>query len=137
MRASWGLTNKILTGEKSVETRWYKTARPPWGKVTEGDTIFFKDSGKPVSIKATAGKVRCISELNPLKVKDLLNEYCKHDGIAEKDIPAFYPLFKDKKYCMIVSLKNPKSITPFDIDKSAFGAMAAWITVSDVNKIKV
>ncbi len=33
-------------------------------------------------------------------------------------------------------LKNPQKIEPFEIDKKGFGAMAAWLTVADIEKIK-
>ena len=50
MRKSWGLTKKILSGEKKIESRWYKSKYPPWGKIRSGEIVYFKDSGEPVSI---------------------------------------------------------------------------------------
>jgi len=57
MKKSWGLLPKILSGEKTCESRWYKFKRDPWDKVKEGDTLWFKDSGEPVSVKARVRKV--------------------------------------------------------------------------------
>ena len=56
MKKSWKLTEKILSGEKKIESRWYKSKYPPWGKIKKGDIIYFKDSGEPVSIKAKVEK---------------------------------------------------------------------------------
>jgi hypothetical protein len=36
----------------------------------------------------------------------------------------------------LIFLSNPVAVVPFDIDKTGFGNMAAWITVEDINKIK-
>jgi ASC-1-like (ASCH) protein len=45
MSKSTGLIEKILQGHKTIESRWYATRRPPWGKVRAGDVVYFKYSG--------------------------------------------------------------------------------------------
>ena len=136
MRKSWNLTNKILTGEKKIESRWYKSKYPPWDKVKSGEIIYFKDSGFPVSIKSEVEKVLQLSNLSPEKVLSILKEYGKEDGIDESKIQYFFNLFKDKKYCILIFLKNVQKINPFSINKKGFGAMASWLCVDDINKIK-
>ena len=137
MKKSWGLTQKILSGKKKIESRWYKAKHAPWDIIKAGDTIYFKDSGEPVTIKAEVDKVVQFSGLNPGKVKGILETYGNDDGIASDDIAKFFELFRDKKYCMLIYLKNPKRVKPFNIDKSGFGLMAAWITVQNINQIRV
>ncbi|MBW3019475.1 hypothetical protein KY329_04815 [Candidatus Woesearchaeota archaeon] len=134
MRKSWGLTKLILTGQKTIESRWYKTKYPPWDKIKAGESVYFKDSGSPVTIKAEVADVKQFSDLTPEQVKSTLYKYGKKDGID--DIPKFSNLFKDRKYCILVFLKNPQKVMPFNIDKSGFGMMSAWLCVEDVNKIK-
>lgn len=135
MRKSWGLTDKILSGEKVIESRWYKFKRPPWNQIKTGDTIYFKNSGEPVKIKAQVSKVLQFDNLTPSRVKEILQKYGKEDGIDGGDLPKFGQLFKDKKYCMLIYLKGVESVKPFDINKKGFGMMAAWITVENVRKI--
>lgn len=136
MRKSWGLTKKILQGKKRIESRWYMNIYAPWDRIKKGETIYFKDSGDPVTIKTEVERVIQFSDLNPDKVKEILNKYGQADGLGIKDIPNFFKRFKDKKYCILVFLKNPLKIKPFDIDKTGFGMMSAWISIADVNKIK-
>ena len=136
MRKSWGLTQKILTRQKKIESRWYKVKYLPWNKIKQGETVYFKDSGEPVTIKAEVEKILQFSELNPEKVGELLYKYGNDDGIDKNDIPEFFERFKNKKYCLLIFLKNPKKIDPFEIDKTGFGAMAAWISVDNISKIK-
>lgn len=57
MKKSWGLTQKILSGQKKIESRWYKSKHSPWGKIEKGDIVYFKDSGEPISIKTGVEKV--------------------------------------------------------------------------------
>jgi hypothetical protein len=88
MKKSWGLTQKILTGEKSIESRWYKTRCVPWGKIKAREFVYFKDSGEPVTIRAEVEKVMQFSGLNPGKVREILEKYGKADGLEPDRIPA-------------------------------------------------
>jgi len=137
MKKSWKLTQKILSGQKKIESRWYKVKYPPWDKIESGDAIYFKDSGNPVTIKAEVEKVIQFSNLTTKKVKEILVKYGTDDGIEKKGIPKFFEMFKDKNYCMLIFLKNPQKIEPFEINKTGFGAMSSWITVSSIDRIKL
>ncbi|MEK7542940.1 MAG: hypothetical protein AAB503_01370 [Patescibacteria group bacterium] len=136
MKKSWGLTGKILNGRKKIESRWYSVKCKPWDRIREGETVYFKDSGEPVRIKAEVSKIMQFANLTKGKVKEILDEYSKDDGIEQEKIPEFFERFKDKKYCMLIFLKNPQEIKPFNINKTGFGAMSAWITIDDISKIK-
>lgn len=136
MKKSWGLTGKILNGQKKIESRWYSMRCAPWDKIKTGETVYFKDSGEPVFLKVDVEKVIQFSDLTPEKVKEILAEYGDADGIEKEKIPEFFERFKNKKYCLLIFLKNPQKIKPFEINKTGFGAMAAWIAVEDIRKIK-
>lgn len=137
MRKSWGLVPKILSGDKVIESRWYKNKYAPWDKIKVGDIVYFKNSGEPVSVKAGVSDVLQFSDLTPSKVKEILDKYGARDGIAENQIDKYYEMFRDKNYCLLVFLDKPVQIAPFEINKKGFGAMAAWIAVDDINKIRV
>ena len=136
MKKSWGLTEKILSGEKKIESRWYLSKRVPWDRAKTGEIIYFKDSGKPVRIKAEIDRVMQFSDLTPKKVKEILSRYGKDDGFRAGKIPEFFRRFKNKKYCMLIFLKNPKKIREFEIDKRGFGNMAAWIAADRIKSLE-
>ncbi|OGC44281.1 hypothetical protein A2V54_02500 [candidate division WWE3 bacterium RBG_19FT_COMBO_53_11] len=136
MKKSWGLTEKILSGQKTIESRWYANRSVPWDKIAAGDTVYFKNSGEPVTIKATVGKVLQFSELTPKIVQELLYKYGHDDGLEQSEIPRFFQIFKDKKYSILIFLKDVSSVAPFEINKRGFGAMAAWISVDRVSTLK-
>jgi hypothetical protein len=125
MRKSWGLTQKILSGQKKIESRWYKVRYAPWDRIKPDEVVYFKDSGEPVTIRAEVDKVIQFSDLTPEEVEEILYQYGQADGIEI-----------DKKYCILIFLRKPQEIKPFEIDKSGFGAMSAWICVDDINMIK-
>lgn len=135
MKKSWGLLPKILTGEKTIESRWYLNRSRPWGKIASGDTVYFKNSGDTVTIKAKVSRVLTFDNLSSNKVREILKKYAKEDGI--ENMEKYYEMFKNKKYCILVFLQEPRKVKPFEINKAGFGAMSAWITVEDIGRVKV
>ncbi len=136
MKKSWGLTEKILVGEKKAESRWYKTKRSPWDKIRAGDAIYFKNSGELVSIKARVTKVLQFNNLTAEKTEKIMSKYGKADLGTSHIIPEIKRYVFGKNYCIIVFFDNVKEIAPFEIDKSGFGAMSAWISVDDIERLK-
>ena len=47
------------------------------------------------------------------------------------------PQLVDKRYCTLVLLKGVETIQPFAINKQGYGTRAAWITVEDINQIRM
>ncbi len=136
MRKSWGLTQKILNGQKKIESRWYSVKSSPWDRIKEGETVYFKDSGEPVRLRAKISKVIQFADLTAYRVRKILDEYGDDNGLEKEKIPEFFERFKNKKYCMLIFLNNPQKITPFNINKTGFGAMSAWITIDNIAMIK-
>lgn len=137
MKKSWGLIPKILDGRKKIESRWGINRCPPWGKVKVGDTIYFKNSGEPIIVVAEVSKVQEFENLNPKKVREILEKYGGNDGISVYSLEETIKWARKKRYCTLIYLTNPKEIKPFNIDKTGFGAGAAWISVSNIDKIKI
>lgn len=135
MKKSLKLTDKILSGQKTVESRWYKQKRAPWYKVSKGDNLYFKNSGEPVTIQAKVKKVIQFSNLDPSKIREILYNYSKVLGLEDSSF--LYDLVRDKKYCILVYLDQVHEVKPFFINKSGFGNMSAWISTDDVNKIVI
>lgn len=120
------LIAKILSGEKKIESRWLKNKSAPWGKVKTGDTIYFKKSGGPVTAVASVSKILQFDNLSSDKVRVILDKWPLID----------YEWVKNKKYCVLIWLKNPKSVKPFKINKSGFGSATAWLCVGNIEKVR-
>lgn len=136
MQPNWGLLEKIADGRKTVESRWYLTRRAPWGRINPGDTIYFKNSGQPVRLKATVRQVETRAGLSPERVRVLLENYAAADGIEPKDVPAYFERFKIKRYAIFIGLTDVCLVTPFNINKAGFGLQSAWVTVDNIGKIR-
>lgn len=46
----------------------------------------------------------------------------------------FLSYSKNKKYCLLIFLKNPEKVEPFEINKTGFGMMSAWLTAENIDK---
>jgi len=135
MNKSWKLIPKIISGEKTIESRWYKTKRAPWDGVRQGDIIYFKNSGEAITARADVEKVLQFECTSQGVIKNIIRTYGKKICLVNAD----FKTWKVKpRYCVLVALKNPKVVEkPFIINKKGFGIGAAWITVSNIKKILV
>jgi ASC-1-like (ASCH) protein len=124
--------SKIISGEKTIESRWYQTKRTPWHNIKSGDIVYFKDAGAMVTVKATVKDVLFFDELNKQKVEKILQKYGKAIGFKSSQYTEY---FDKKNYCILIFLKDVMEIEPFDIDKTGFGNACAWMTVKDINSI--
>jgi ASC-1-like (ASCH) protein len=137
MKKSWGLIPKILDGRKKIESRWGINKCSPWGKIKVGDAVYFKNSGEPVTVVAKVSKIQEFENLNPKKIREILEKYGGDDSISVNSLEETIRWAKRKRYCTLIYLKDLKKIKPFNIDKTGFGTGAAWLSVSDIDKIKI
>lgn len=135
LKKSLGLMPKIRSGQKTIESRWYQSKRAPWGRITAQDTVYFKNSGEPVTLKAKVLNVISLSDLNPKTVRETLDHYGEAIGIEKHEIPTFFERLKDKQLCLLIFLDKPEAVKPFQIDKTGFGMMSAWLTIPSIKAI--
>lgn len=133
MQKSWDLISKILSGEKTIESRWYRTRRAPWNKIKADDVVFFKNSGGAIIAKAVVSKILQFEIESLFDAQKIVKKYGRKICLVNPN-PVQWP--KIPKYCVLIGLKNPQTVESFQIDKKGFGVGTAWIIVEDVNKIR-
>lgn len=127
------LLDNILNGEKTIESRWYITKKAPFGRIGVGDVIYFKETGENVTAKARVSDLRFFYGLNPEKIKSIIWEFGSRIGV---DV-SYVDNVKYKKMCALIFLTDVRRVEPFNINKKGYGNMCAWISIDDVNKIKI
>lgn len=127
------LLGKIISGEKKIESRWYKFKKTPFGEISKGELIYFKETGENVSARAKVKEVLFFDNLDDKRIKEIFDKHKKELGVDD----SYLPNILGKKFCTLMFLENVEKIEPFEINKKGFGMMAAWITVKDVNSIKL
>jgi hypothetical protein len=141
---SSGLLEKIMAGEKVIESRWYSARFAPWDRIFVDETIYFKYSGMPIQAKAKVKAVEQYGDLTPEKVEKLWIKHVKEIGICKKEgdnemneLKQHIASTINKKYCILIHLKNAEGINkPFNIDKKGFGKASAWLIIDKVSRIR-
>ncbi|MGI5897617.1 MAG: ASCH domain-containing protein [Candidatus Dojkabacteria bacterium] len=129
MSRKLGLIEKIVSGEKRIESRWYKNKIAPWDRVNVGDTIYFKYSGGSIIAQSTVKKVLQIEHLDESKFQDIVSKYGDLIQLNDRTYSEYY---KRKRYVILIFLQDSKYLErPFDIDKTGYGYSCAWMCISD------
>lgn len=138
MKKEWKLIDKVLSGEKTIESRWYNLKKAPWSKIKKGEKIYFKNSGDLVTAMAEVENVLQYENYTEQELKEIIDLYGGSGKISfvwgPEDV---YNWGKNKRHCILIFLKNPKKVEPFDINKKGYGNMASWICVENINSIKI
>ncbi|MEI6462952.1 MAG: ASCH domain-containing protein [bacterium] len=130
-----GFIEKILDGTKTIESRWYLHRVKPWGSIQKGDKVYFKYSGDRIKALAKVSNVLQFDHLTVSKSKEILMEYGDRIGLNLDD---YKDWCKEKNYCVLIFLEDPEEISElFKINKKGFGSACAWLTLEDIQKIKM
>ena len=124
--------SKILSGQKSIESRWTINRKPPYKTISPGDTVYFKNSGEAVTLRAAVSHVLFFQRLDLHEIRRILTEYGPNMGVTID----YARKVQKARYCTLIFLKNPHLVPPFTINKKGYGMMAAWITVPNISAIR-
>ena len=113
----------ILAGRKTVESRFMKTERAPFGKIATGDRLFFKASSGPVCATGRAGKVMDFENLTPKRIERIKRTY--NDRIVGSE--EYWAEKSGSKWGVLVWLEEAKAIEPVWIDKKDW---RAWVVLT-------
>jgi len=138
MNKSWKLIDKILSGQKTIESRWYMAKFSPWNKINSGDMVYFKDAGEMITAKAKVSRVLQFDNLTDEKIKEIIKEY---GGVGKicfaSSTEDVFLWAKGKKFCILIFLENPQKVIQFQVDKTGFGNACAWMCVGDIEKVRM
>lgn len=133
------LLGDILRGTKTIESRWYVNRINPWNKLKKGDSVYFKESGCPITAKAHVSKVLQYEKLDKLTKQKIIQDYGKFisPSSSQEKLRQWVGKLSNKRYCILIFLEEVEEIEPFKIDKSGYGVSSAWMCVGDINSVKV
>ena len=114
----------VLSGEKTIESRWSYNKIAPYNKVKIGDTILIKKTGCNVTAVAKVSKVKFYN-LTPELVEDIRIKYGKLIGTEKFED---WKTTLSKKYCTLIWLIDVKRIDPLVVTRSNG---AGWICLKE------
>jgi len=113
----------ILAGQKSIESRFTKTRREPFGQVQPGDRLLLKESSGPVCAVATVAAVKKFENLTPRKTAEIKQQYNQYIRASDE-------YWRSKEGCrfgFLVWLKDIEPIEPVRIHKKDW---RAWVVLT-------
>jgi dephospho-CoA kinase/ASC-1-like (ASCH) protein len=117
--------SRILSGEKTIESRFSINMIAPFNRIKKGDIVVLKKSGDSVVALFEAGNIECF-ELNSrndlIKIKEKYN-----DRLMIEDI--FWEEKISSRYATLIDIQELLLLQPFKINKTS---RTAWMTIGPI-----
>lgn len=117
------LLDKILAGEKTIESRFSRVKSPPFGQVAAGDKIYFKLSGGPVLGVARVTRVEEYDNLTPPQIEELAAKY--REGLALSE--DFLARKMESKFASLLFLEDVAACQPWAFKQEG---RSGWIVLN-------
>ena len=123
--------SKILDGSKTIIIRGAAGRKLPYGRVFEGETLYFIENNGDglIKAKATVKSVLNSEKMTKEQSIQVVNNHQDKLNLSNAQIKRW----AGKKYLCLVEIKNVSPIEPFILDRQK--NMDDWITVEDINSI--
>ena len=112
---------KILTGKKTIESRFSKNKIAPYGVVSAGDLVYMKLSGGAIIGQFRVKKVFYFSGLEKQDIEHIFAEYGGRFLIGDDSFDKRYRKEKlESKFATLIFIKDPERFltSPIRIQKS-------------------
>jgi len=70
----------LLSGTKTIESRFSRDKRPPFGKVVRGAKVYFRVAGGSYALRASVTQVQSLDNLTPELVSEIEAEHRNQIG---------------------------------------------------------
>lgn len=125
----------LLDGRKTMIIRGATGRKLPYGRVSEGDILYFINNNGEGVIKAIA-VVNTVYNSEKMSSEESIALVKKHqDKLQLTD--AQFKKWAGKRYLVLIELKRIEEIESFAIDKSNYGNMDDWLLVGKIEKIRI
>lgn len=116
--------DRIIVGQKTVESRFTKSRIPPFGRVNGGDVLFLKQSAGPIIGIAIVSKTEFLGPLSATDVLKVMNRYQKELTLENE----FRQLKKDSKYVSLMHIAKVSKTLPLYVTKND---RRSWIILNE------
>ena len=114
---------KILAGEKTIESRFSRVKSVPFGQIAAGDLVYFKLSGGPVMGYAIITRVEEYDNLTPRQIDDLTKRYRRELALSED----FLARKMESKFASLLFLERVEATEPWNYKQDG---RSGWIVLS-------
>lgn len=124
----------LLNNEKTMIIRGATGRKLPYGRVFEGDVLYFIQNNADGVVKAMA-RVKSVFNSEKMSEQESISLVEKNQSKLMLT-QAQFKRWAGKRYLVLIEVENVKMVEPFAIDKSNYSNMDDWLPVEDVNLVK-
>ncbi len=126
---------RILSGEKTMIIRGATGRKMPYGRVNAGDTLYFlnNDAEGLIRAKSVVTSVLNSDAMTEEESIHLVKQYQGQLQLTEKQRNRW----GGKRYLVLIGIDKAEALSPFGVDKRAYGNMDDWLMVGEIEKVKL
>ena len=129
-----GELEKLIANEKKIIIRGATGRKLPYGRVHEGDVLYFiRNNGEGlVRAKTQVIKVFNSEKMSKEESIRLVDDNSEGLQLSSKQ----HKNWAGKRYLVLITVDRVVELEPFKIDRSNYGNMDDWLPVKDINYVK-
>jgi hypothetical protein len=125
----------LVNGNKSMIIRGSAGRNVPYGRVREGDILYFLNNNGEGEVKAK-GVVSSVLNSEKLTVEESFETIIRYqDKLQLPD--AQFERFAGKSYLVLIGLDDIEEVEPFRIDETSFLNMDGWFPVGKIESVAI
>jgi hypothetical protein len=124
---------KLLNGSKTMIIRGATGRKLPYGRVNEGDILYFIRNNAEGVVKAK-GIVESVFNSDKMSTEESVALVTKHQDKLKLSNKQFKK-WAGKRYIVLIELKQIEEVKSFAIDKSNYGNMDDWLPVKNIETV--
>ncbi len=125
----------LLASRKTMIVRGATGRKIPYGRVNQGDMLYFmnNDAGGAILAKAKVKSVLNSQKMTAAQSTQLIGRHQEQLQLTTKQ----HERWAGKRYLVLIEVAAVRPVTPFRIDKSNYGNMDDWLPVEDIAKVRI
>ena len=126
--------DSLISQKKTMIIRGATGRKLPYGRINQGDVLYFINNNAEGVILARADVVSVINsdKLTQEESTQLVQSHQDKLQLTQKQ----FDRWAGKRYLVLIEVSDVKNIEPFRIDKSGYGNMDDWLPVGDIDSVK-
>lgn len=126
---------RLLDGSKTMIIRGATGRKLPYGRVSEGDILYFINNNAEGVIKAKA-VVNTVYNSEKMSSEESISWVKKNQNKLQLT-DAQFKKWAGKRYIVLIEVKSVEEIESFEIDKSSYGNMDDWLPVEKIETVRI
>ena len=125
----------LLSNQKTMIIRGATGRKMPYGRVNQGDILYFINNNAEgiILVMANVENVINSDKLTEEESAQLVNSYQEKLQLTKKQ----YDRWAGKRYLVLIEISGVKKVEPFQIDKSNYGNMDDWLPVEQIERVRI